>query len=257
MTARLDAVVLADRLAGTRWGAITVVESTGSTNADLAAEARLGASAGEVLIAAHQSAGRGRLARRWEAPPGTSWATSVLVAPRTPLADWGWLPLLVGIAVARGVREATGLEPRLKWPNDVQLGERKLCGILCEAVADADPPRAVLGFGLNTALTHDDLPVPTATSLLLEGGDPDPTRALGAVLSALDGVLADWDAGVDPRPGYRALCGTLGRPVTVHLPGGPISGTACDVDADGGLVVETASGPRTFVAGDVEHLRPA
>ena len=161
------------------------------------------------------------------------------------------------MAVARGGREATGLELRLKWPNDVLVGERKLCGILCEAVADAEAPRAVLGFGLNTALSEADLPVPTATSLLLEGADPEPTRVLGGVLAALDGVLAEWESGADPSPGYRALCGTLGRAVTVHLPSGAITGTALDVDADGGLVVETASGPRTFVAGDVEHLRPA
>lgn len=255
MTVGLDAGDLAAALAGTPWRP-RVVAATGSTNADLAAAARSGAAAGEVLISAHQSAGRGRLARRWEAPPGASWATSVLIAPRRPMADWGWLPLLVGVAVARGVAEATGLEPRLKWPNDVLVGEGKLCGILCEGVADASPPAAVLGFGLNTALTAQDRPVPTATSLLLEGADPGPAPVLAAVLRHLAAVLAGWEAGEDPRPGYRALCGTLGRAVTVHLPGGPVDGTAVDVDPEGALVVDTPAGRRTFVAGDVEHLRP-
>ncbi len=230
MTLPLDTVALASALVGTPWRP-RVVASTGSTNADLAALARSGAAEpGDVLIAAHQQAGRGRLARRWEAPAGASWATSVLVAPRRPMPEWGWLPLLVG--------------------------EGKLCGILCEAVADANPPRAVLGFGINTALTAEQRPVPTATSLLLEGASPDPAPVLAAVLGELAAVLAEWEAGTDPRPAYRELCGTLGREVTVHLPAADVRGTALDVDADGGLVVDTASGPRTFVAGDVEHLRP-
>ncbi len=257
MTPPLDTTALASGLVGTPWRP-RAVASTGSTNADLAAGARSGvAGAGDVLIASHQSAGRGRLARRWEAPPGASWATSVLVAPRRPMADWGWLPLLVGVAVARGVTRATGLTPRLKWPNDVLIGEGKLCGILCEAVADTSPPLAVLGFGLNTALTAEQLPVPTATSLLLAGASPEPAPVLMAILRELSGVLDDWEADVDPRPGYRELCGTLGREVTVHLPAGDVAGRAVDVDADGGLVVDTAAGRRTFIAGDVEHLRPA
>ncbi len=256
MTLPLDTVALASALVGTPWRP-RVVASTGSTNADLAALARSGAAEpGDVLIAAHQQAGRGRLARRWEAPAGASWATSVLVAPRRPMPEWGWLPLLVGVAVARGVREASGVVAGLKWPNDVLVGEGKLCGILCEAVADANPPRAVLGFGINTALTAEQRPVPTATSLLLEGASPDPAPVLAAVLGELAAVLAEWEAGTDPRPAYRELCGTLGREVTVHLPAADVRGTALDVDADGGLVVDTASGPRTFVAGDVEHLRP-
>lgn len=256
MTSVLDTEAVRAAVAGTPWRPVRVVASTGSTNADLAAEARAGTAAGAVLISAHQSAGRGRLARRWEAPPGTSWATSVLVSPQRPLDEWGWLPLLVGIAVARGVADVTGLEPSLKWPNDVLLGEGKLCGILCEMVAESAPPAAVLGFGLNTSLTTEQLPVPTATSLSLAGVDADPAAVLSAVLGQLAALLSGWERGVDLRPGYRQLCATLGRAVTVHLPTGPVSGTAVDVNAEGGLVVDTASGRRTFLAGDVEHLRP-
>lgn len=257
MDGDLDPHALVEALAGTRWRP-RVVASTGSTNADLTAEVRAGAArTGAVLIAGHQSAGRGRLVRRWEAPPGTSWATSVLIAPARPAGEWGWLPLLVGIAVARGVSEATGLTPTLKWPNDILLGEGKLCGILCEAVPDAVPPAAVLGFGLNTALTAEQLPVPTATSLLLAGASPEPGPVLAAILRHLDAVLTDWEGGADLRPAYREWCQTLGREVTVHLPAGGVRGTAVDVDAEGGLIVETSAGRRTFVAGDVEHLRPA
>ena len=97
-----DAGAVRAALAGTRWGSVSVVPTTGSTNADLASAARDGAEPGSVLIATHQSSGRGRLARSWETPPGASVATSVLVAPCVPLASWGWLPLLVGVAVAGG-----------------------------------------------------------------------------------------------------------------------------------------------------------
>ncbi len=140
----IEADALAVAVAGGLWQHVDVVASTGSTNADLARQSREGAPAGRVLVSGHQSAGRGRLARRWEAPPDTSVACSVLVAPRRPMPEWGWLPLLVGMAVADGVRAATGLDARLKWPNDVLVNERKLCGILCESVGDLDHPRAVL-----------------------------------------------------------------------------------------------------------------
>ncbi len=257
MTHLPDAASLRAALADTGWGPISVLATTGSTNADLAASARQGAPAGTVLVATHQSAGRGRLTRSWEAPPGTSVATSVLVAPRVPLSTWGWLPLLVGVAVARGITDATGLDARLKWPNDVLIGDRKVCGILCEAVPEPPGPKAVLGFGLNTALRAEQLPVPTATSLLLEGSQVDATTVLTAVLTELEEVLRAWEGGADPRPGYRALCATLGAEVSVLLPvGDTVQGRAVDVDADGGLIVDTARGRRTFVAGDIQHLRP-
>ena len=182
----IEADALAVAVAGGLWQHVDVVASTGSTNADLARQSREGAPTGRVLVSGHQSAGRGRLARRWEAPPDTSVACSVLVAPRRPMPEWGWLPLLVGMAVADGVRAATGLDARLKWPNDVLVNERKLCGILCESVGDLDHPRAVLGFGLNVALRADQLPVPTATSTRLEGSDAGATTIVAAVLRSLE-----------------------------------------------------------------------
>lgn len=253
----LDAAALSLAVAGGLFSRVDVVATTGSTNADLADAAREGAPVGWVLVSGHQSAGRGRLSRRWEAPAGTSVACSVLVEPGRPLHEWGWLPLLVGMAVTDGVRAATGLDARLKWPNDVLVADRKLCGILCEAVADAGVPRAVLGFGLNIALAADQLPVPTATSTRLAGSDASPTAITAAVLAALERWLTAWGEGADLRHDYRERCLTLGRPVSVHLPGGEsVTGRAVDVDAEGGLVVSVDGVHRTFVAGDVVHLRP-
>lgn len=264
MSAFLDESALSLAVVGGLWQHLEVVPTTGSTNADLAVVARDGVPVGRVLVSGHQSTGRGRLARRWEAPPDTSVACSVLVAPRRPMAEWGWLPLLVGMAVTDGVRAATGLEASIKWPNDVLVGERKLCGILCESVGDADQPRAVLGFGLNVALRADQLPVPTATSTRLEGSDADATAITAAVLRSLETWFTRWDAapliddGSSLADEYRRRCGTIGRAVCVRRSAGePVTGRALGVDAGGGLVVDTPSGERTFVAGDVEHLRPA
>ncbi|MFP5417408.1 MAG: biotin--[acetyl-CoA-carboxylase] ligase [Actinomycetes bacterium] len=252
----LDARALSLGVSGGLWRRVDVVASTGSTNADLADAAREGTPAGRVLVSGHQSSGRGRLARRWEAPPDTSVACSVLVEPRRPVAEWGWLPLLVGMAVTDGVREAAGLDAGLKWPNDVLVADRKVCGILCEAVSDAGPPLAVLGFGLNVALTAEQLPVPTATSTRLAGSDASATAITVGVLSALERWLTAWDDGLDLRHDYRRRCVTLGRAVSVQLPGGErVSGSAVDVDAHGGLVVSVDGVRTTFVAGDVLHLR--
>lgn len=258
MSAFLDADALRVAVTGGLWSSVDVVATTGSTNADLVRLSREGAPPGRVLASGHQSAGRGRMARRWEAPPGTSIACSVLVAPRRPMAEWGWLPLLVGMAVTDGVRAATGLDARLKWPNDVLVNDRKLCGILCESAGDPDAPRAVLGFGLNIALRADQLPVPTATSTRLEGSDASATTILAAVLRSLETWFTAWDGGGDVLDAYRRRCDTIGRDVVVRVAGGsPVTGRAVGVDAGGGIVVDTGARERTFVAGDVEHLRPA
>lgn len=260
VSAFIDGEALGVAIAGGLWQRVDVVATTGSTNADLARLSREGAEPGLVLASGHQSAGRGRLARRWEAPPDTSLACSVLVAPRRPMHEWGWLPLLVGMGVTDGVRAATGLDARLKWPNDVLVSDRKLCGILCESIGDPEVPRAVLGFGINVDLRADQLPVGHATSTRLEGSDVGATTILAAVLRSLETWFETWDAGLDLVDEYRRRCDTIGRRVTVRTNGGagaPVVGTALGVDAGGGIVVDDGSGPRTFVAGDVEHLRPA
>nr|NLI49611.1 biotin--[acetyl-CoA-carboxylase] ligase [Propionibacterium sp.] len=244
-------------LAGTGWGPVTVVARTGSTNADVAALARAGAGHGTVLVTPHQQAGRGRFARVWSTPPDTCVAMSVLVRPRLALAHWGWLSLVAGLAAVAGVAASSGVEATLKWPNDVLVAERKLCGILSEAVETPAGWAAVLGIGINVALGEDQLPVPTATSLRLEGSDAAAHAVAAAVLVALDRLYARWDAGESLVADYRRSCGTLGRRVRILVPDGAVEGLAVDVDAAGALVVDTEAGRRTFAAGDVVHLRPA
>jgi BirA family biotin operon repressor/biotin-[acetyl-CoA-carboxylase] ligase len=248
---------------GSLWRSIEVLAETGSTNADLSAAARSGAaSLGSVLVSGYQSAGRGRQGRQWSAPPGTSVAISLLVAPHDiPIQRWSWLSLLAGLAVVEGLRRIAPLDARLKWPNDVLVGERKLCGILAERVETPHGPACVVGIGINVALGADQLPVPTATSLALLAPDaptPSATRVVAAVLGAFELIFAEWERNSDDAAfaaAYVARSATIGRHVRVELTGDrAVEGVAEAIDTDGRLVVRTATGPRSFSAGDVTHL---
>lgn len=237
---------------GRLWATINAVPTTGSTNADLAAAAQAGAASGTVLVAEHQSAGRGRFARRWEAPPGASVAISMLVRPDGVAPErWLWLPLITGIAVADALG-ALGVRPEVKWPNDVLVDGRKLCGILSERVGGA----AVIGVGINTALDAGELPVPTATSLRLEGCEASATTVVAEVLAAFEPAYRRWASGAELRHWYGERCATVGRRVRVLESGTrSVEGTATGVDTLGRLLVHTPTGDRTFAAGDVLHLR--
>ncbi|MER6417282.1 biotin--[acetyl-CoA-carboxylase] ligase [Streptomyces sp. NPDC001137] len=254
---------------GGLWREVEVVQSTGSTNSDLVALAGAGkAGEGHVLVAEEQSSGRGRLDRQWTAPARSGLFFSVLLEPsEVPVARWGWLPLLTGVAVATGLSRSAGVDTALKWPNDllVSIGgeERKAGGILAERAGDDG---VVIGVGVNVTLREDELPVPTAGSLALAGAvstDRDPL--LRAVLRALEEWYGRWrEAGGDPsvsglQETYAAGCATLGRTVRAELPGDrSITGEAVAVDGDGRLVIATGSGVQEPVgAGDIVHLRPA
>ena len=261
----LDAATLTARAGA--WREVEVVDASPSTNAALAGRARDGAAPGLVLVAEHQTAGRGRLDRAWVTPPRAALTFSVLLAPAVPTARWPWLPLLTGLAVAAGVRRSCGVEVGLKWPNDVLVedgpGAGKVAGILVERVERPEGAVAVLGVGLNVTSTRDELPVDTATSLSLAGVEhPDRTELLLAVLDELGDVVGRWvGAGGDPvasglHARYLSACTTTGRDVRVDLPdGGTLSGVATGVDADGRLRVRTPDGERVLGAGDVVHAR--
>lgn len=227
----------------------------GSTNAEATRLAKAGAGHGLVLCTTDQRTGRGRFERVWEAPAGTMVATTVLVTPRRPVPEWGWLSLLVGIAVVEGIRQTTGLDASLKWPNDVLIDERKCCGILSEAFQTSSGWSVALGFGINVSIDEEDLPVPTATSLRLCGADVSAVDVVSAVLVELDRLYRRWDAGESLIDEYRALCGTLGKTVRVHAADGDIDGVATGVTLSGCLIVTTDGVAREFAAGDVVHLR--
>jgi BirA family biotin operon repressor/biotin-[acetyl-CoA-carboxylase] ligase len=265
--APLDAAALRSRAVRPDglWREIEVVESTGSTNADLLARALAGEPEGTVLAAEEQRAGRGRMGRAWTSPPRAALTFSLLLKPAVPPARRGWLPLLTGVAVAEAVTKATGVETGLKWPNDLLAADAKLAGILAEAAGDA----VVVGIGLNVSTEPAEFPSPRpgalpATSLRAAGAAaPDREDILLAILEGFERWYRAWQqAGGDPdrsglRPEYTRLCATIGRAVRAELPGGQaLSGSAVGVDSDGRLLVLLSSGSEVAVAaGDVVHLR--
>jgi biotin-[acetyl-CoA-carboxylase] ligase BirA-like protein len=246
------------------WRSLEVVESVGSSNATLAAAAAADAPEGTVLVAEHQVTGRGRLDRVWTSPPRAGLTVSMLLRPDVPAARRGWLPLLVGVALAESVREVTGVLASLKWPNDLLAGDgRKLAGILAETASSPTPPTAVVvGVGLNVTTTADELPE-TGTSLARVLGRPvDRGPLLLAFLRAVEQRYQRWVGQLgDPvssqlAPDYLAWSSTVGTTVSVALPdGSTIDGVAEAIDWDGRLVVATADGTVELASGDVRHVR--
>lgn len=175
------------------------------------------------------------------------------------MAKQGWLALLFGVAAALAVRRLAEVDVRLKWPNDLLIGERKLAGILAERADDA----VVIGMGLNVSLKPEELPVETATSLDIEQAacvDRDPL--LRAVLREVERHYRDWsEAGGDGdacglRAAYQASSATIGRQVRVELPGDRVlAGQATGIDQDGHLQVTSDGKLHTLSAGDVVHVR--
>ncbi len=242
---------------------VDVVDTTGSTNADLLARHAAGVDIdGMVLIAEHQSAGRGRNGRSWSTPPRSQIALSVgLGVAGLPPTGWGWLPLLTGVAVVDAVTAVTGIEAGLKWPNDILVGEQKLGGILAEVAAP--DPVIVVGLGLNVTLRADEAPDARATSLLMLGSTmTDRSALLGAVLAELTARIDRWRAfgGIDTalEQDYRRHSVTLGTRVRAELPGGrEITGVATDLDQLGQLQITADATTVSVAAGDITHLRPA
>ncbi len=239
---------------------IRVVDSTGSTNADLAALAASGASSGTVLIAEEQTAGRGRLGRAWQSHPGSGIWMSVLLRPAESLS-WSWLPLLTGVATVTALRSA-GVAADLKWPNDVVVGEpyAKLAGILLERVSA--PVGAIVGIGINVseAAAHG---FAEATCVERVVGPIDRTALIAEVLRSLAIEFDAWStaAGNAEACGladkYRQLCRTLSWGVRVSLPDGTdLIGPAMGIDSDGHLLVDVNGNLRVIAAGDVTRLRP-
>ncbi|GAC1410400.1 MAG: biotin--[acetyl-CoA-carboxylase] ligase [Actinomycetota bacterium] len=227
-----------------------------STNDEAVRRARSGEPEGTVVVADQQTAGRGRLGRRWLAEPGTALLASWIVRPpRHP--DGGssdgrpLLALATGVAAAAAIQAETGVEIALKWPNDLLVRERKIAGILAEALPDGS---AVVGLGLN--VRQAELPAEikdVATSLLLERSKPiGRPRLLGSILQSFAPFAHAPGAAL---PEFRSRCSTLGREVVVERDGVECIGKATGVDDDGALIVVTDEGQLRVFAGDVVHLR--
>lgn len=243
---------------GTLWRTVDCVDSTGSTNADLAVLARKGELEGRVLVAAEQTAGRGRFDRTWASPKGASLSMSMLLEPLPEFPRWGWLSLLTGMAVASAL---TDIAPdpslvQLKWPNDVLVDGGKVCGILSERVEHRSGARAVVGLGLNLEMARDELPVLRSTSLSLEGFAVNKERIVAGLLSHMERYYRLWQASGSLASEYLARCTSVGSELTITVaPDVVVHGRGYGVDDFGRLQVATASGIQTFAVGDVVHAR--
>jgi BirA family biotin operon repressor/biotin-[acetyl-CoA-carboxylase] ligase len=231
----------------TRFKTVRWVAETGSTNDDLKALAEQGAPDGYVLVADHQTAGRGRLDRTWEARPGDGLLVSVLLRPELPAERGGLVSSAVALAAVDACRGVAGVEPQIKWPNDLLAPDGpKLAGILAVAAGGA----VVVGMGLNV---HGG---PPGAAWLddLAGREVDRGALLASWLRRLDALTAEWE---EVAATYRTRCATVGRRVAVQLATGQtIEGVAEEVDDAGRLVVSQEGGGRSTVSvGDVTHLR--
>lgn len=269
-TAALNAALVRP---GGMWERIEVVPEAGSTNTELAARGRAGAPHGSVLVAEHQSAGRGRMGRGFVTPPRAALTVSLLLRPDVPAERLGWLSALMGVAAVGAVRRTTGVRAALKWPNDLLVpgarsvpdgGDGKLAGILAEVDFSSGAPAVVVGIGLNVSQAPGELPVDTAVSLRGEGADDvDRGVLLASLLGEFEELYTMWAAaGGDAESSglaaaYRDVCVTLGRRVRIHLPDDRVlEGVASGVDAQGRLVLQGPEGERALSVGDVVHVRP-
>ena len=246
---------------GTRFGPVEHVPETGSTNADLAARVA-DAPDGLVRVTDHQTAGRGRLDRRWDAPPGTNLLVSVLVRPRWTADRHPLVTAALAVATVDTLA-GLGVDSAVKWPNDVVLvggpAPGKVAGVLAELVT-GPPPAVVVGLGLNVGwpLSDDDAP-PGATSLVAAGTSVGRGDLLAVVLAEFEVRLGDLEAadGLERlRAAHRDRSATVGSEVRIEASDGPLVGTAVGLDLDGSLLVDAGDGPVAVRAGDAVHLRP-
>jgi BirA family biotin operon repressor/biotin-[acetyl-CoA-carboxylase] ligase len=252
-----------------------VHQELASTNSEALRLAQAGATHGTVVVAEHQSAGRGRRARHWYSPPGANIYCSVVVRGITPaltLSEWlSWVPLVSALAAAEAVQTTASVPLSLKWPNDLLFQERKAGGILCESThISADTPIVVIGIGLNVNMTEESFPEDlrqTATSIYaISHQSINRVRLLTQLLLELEQGLDELRAhGPDRlRHAYVSRCGTLGKRVRLLLGDEQeLRGTAESIGVDGALQVRPLRPPSdTHIpplldirAADVIHLR--
>lgn len=253
--APLDVADLHARLVGLRLGRpLLYFPAIGSTNTHAVELAREGAAEGTLVTTDDQTAGRGRIGRAWRSLPGQQLALSLVLRPSFPPQ---FLIMASAIAVAETASELTGAPAEIKWPNDVLIAGRKVCGILIESSGGF----VVLGVGLNVngSLAGDPELAARATTLAEAAGGPISREAVAAaLLTRLDAYYFQLQSGGDQartqiREEWRARLVTLGRTVTLRQGEEAVAGFAQDVNADGALLLRLPSGGlRTVTWGDVE-----
>lgn len=269
----LDAVGIRETMAQLGMGEFRLTAGTGSTNDDLVQRAGTGTLPNlSVESTEHQQAGHGRLGRGWETPARSSLAISIHFAPGPDFDPAGlpWLSMLCATAMVQTLREQTGLDAGLKWPNDVVAEGAKLCGVLAQLVASPRGPAVVVGAGLNVSQDRAELPVATAASIKTLGGrSTDRTALFSGYLRRVAGLYGSFaavqgragaplsDGGGSLREAVARTMVSIGHGVDAHLPDGTVlRGTAEDLAEDGALLLRDGAGTlHRVMAADVFHLR--
>lgn len=239
---------------------IYTFDSIDSTNNCARAVAGAGAVEGTTVLAELQTNGRGRLGRLWEANPGENLTFSIVLRPHVRPEELNLIPLYVGVAVAAAIEKATGLKTECKWPNDLLINGKKVCGILIESsVKETSVDYAVVGIGLN--VNQREFPPPligAATSLALEAGhDIDRPALFRDILGSLEkhyeAITSNGYASILPL--WLSRSSILNSPISLSDGAATVSGIVRGLSAEGGLILQTKDARRTFYAGDVTVLK--
>ncbi len=247
------------RLLGT---SVVTYAEIDSTNTELRRLAEAGAVEGTVVVADRQSAGRGRLGRRWESPSGVNLYCSILLRPDIPLHQASQLTFLSAVAVAETLNDVCGLTAKVKWPNDILVGGAKISGLLNEMNAETEQIHfVILGIGVNLNMLTEQFPQELnyrATSALLESGRPvDRLLFLRSLLEKLDLFYNEFlrDGFVPIRRRWESLCNTINAVVEVDMGNLKLSGTVVGLDPDGALRLQLENGTvERILAGDVRPV---
>ncbi|WP_410514840.1 biotin--[acetyl-CoA-carboxylase] ligase [Paenibacillus sp. BR2-3] len=244
-------------------GGLKLLETVVSTQEEAKKLAENGAPEGTAVIAEEQTGGRGRMGRKWHSPKGKGIWMSVVLRPNLPLMSTPQLTLLAGVAVCRAIRRATGVEAGIKWPNDLLVSGRKVCGILLESsLSEGQLQYCIAGIGIDANLAEDDYPdflKGVGTSLMIErGGLPvDRTDLAGTVLAELENLYTLYlEQGFGPiKELWDSLSVTLGRQIALNTAQGRRGGRAVGLDSDGGLLLQDDKGQWFSVcSGEIEMI---
>ncbi len=239
---------------------LKLVEVTTSTQEEVRLLAEQGAPSGALVVAEEQTGGRGRQGRKWFSPPRKGVWMSLLLRPERPLSFAPQLTLLIAVAVCRAIRKTSGVDAGIKWPNDLLVQGKKVCGILVESVSEDERIRyCIAGIGIDVNVEARELPAdlqPVATSLKIESGQTQDRAALiAAVMNELEELyfLYEQEGFTPIRHLWEALSVTLGKRVTVQTPQEEMSGVADALDESGALVLLDENGePYTLFSGEVQ-----
>lgn len=236
---------------------LVYLKSVDSTNEEVKRLARTEGEHGLVVVSDRQTSGRGRFSRKWVSESGGGLYFSILLRPDLPPSDIASITLSAGYAVCLAIRDYTGLDALVKWPNDIIIGNKKVCGILTEMAAQSDRiDYVVIGIGINVNNPSfpDEISDRAVSLRIAGGGIVDRSEFFACVINTLDRVIGDFlvSLSMDDIEHFKTLCATMGRRVTVTRGGQKLTGVACDVLPTGELIARLDDGKEiTINSGEV------